>query len=128
MVTAITREIQVDVESFYQVEYSNCKTSDYMFAYRITITNYGEQKVKLMRRHWFITESAAQSRQVEGEGVIGEQPILKPGESFTYVSGCGLKSEMGKMFGTYLFQNLVDNKLFYVVIPEFNLIAKEKLN
>ena len=114
MVTFVTRGIKVSVESFYQNEYSNALTRDYMFAYSITIKNNGAKSVRL--------------KQVEGEGVVGEQPILLPGESFQYVSGCGLKTEIGKMYGTYLFKEIDDNSLFYVTIPEFKLICNEKLN
>ncbi|MBX7225389.1 MAG: Co2+/Mg2+ efflux protein ApaG [Chitinophagales bacterium] len=128
MISAITRGIKVLVESFYQVDYSLPAKSEFMFAYRITIVNESDKAVKLMRRHWFIMESDSMIRQVEGEGVVGQQPILTPGESYQYISGCGLKSEIGKMYGTYLFQRLQDGKLFYATIPEFKLIASDKLN
>ena len=128
MVTFVTRGIKVSVESFYQNEYSNALTRDYMFAYSITIKNNGAKSVRLLRRHWFIVEGFGNVKQVEGEGVVGEQPILLPGESFQYVSGCGLKTEIGKMYGNYLIKEIDDNSLFYVTIPEFKLICNEKLN
>lgn len=128
MISAVTRGIKVLVESFYQVDYSLPAKNEFMFAYRITIVNESDKAVKLLRRHWYIMEGDSSTRQVEGEGVVGQQPILTPGETYQYISGCGLKSEVGKMYGTYLFQRLQDGKLFYATIPEFKLISLEKLN
>ena len=128
MVTFVTRGIKVSVETFYQNEYSNSLTQDYMFAYRITIINNGLKPVKLLRRHWFFVDAFGAVKQVEGEGVVGEQPNLLPGASFQYVSGCGLKTEIGKMYGTYLFKEIEEDSLFYATIPEFKLICNEKLN
>jgi ApaG protein len=99
-----------------------------MFAYRITIENESEYAIKLLRRHWFIFDSVGEHKEVEGDGVVGKQPVIQPGEHHQYVSGCNLKSEMGTMRGTYQMQRLADGKLFDVVIPEFTLITPEKLN
>lgn len=99
-----------------------------MFAYRITISNLGAHAIKLLKRHWFIIDAFGVSREVEGEGVVGQQPILAPGETYQYISGCNLKTEVGKMHGTYLMQRLSDGKMFYVNIPVFKLVATMKLN
>jgi ApaG protein len=128
MQTAITRGVKVSVETFYQPDYSNPGLQEYMFAYRITITNESEHAVQLLRRHWYIFDSFAETKEVEGEGVVGQQPVIEPGFSYQYISGCNLCTEIGKMYGTYLMQRLRDGKMFYVTIPEFHLAATMKLN
>jgi ApaG protein len=94
-----------------------------MFAYRITIANQSEYTVKLLRRHWYITDSVHGTSEVEGEGVVGQQPVLEPGETHQYVSGCAIKSDIGKMYGTYLMERSIDGQFFEVKIPEFLLVA-----
>ncbi len=84
--------------------------------------------VKLLRRHWYIVDSNGAYREVEGEGVVGKQPILEPGASHQYISACSLRSDMGKMHGNYLMENLYNKKLFRVAIPEFQMIAPFKGN
>lgn len=128
MVTLVTNGIKVSVEVFYHTEYSRPDESKYIFAYRITLENIGYQTTQLLRRHWKIIDSTGDLKEVEGEGVIGVQPILKSGEIHQYVSWCQLTSDMGKMFGTYMFLNLADNETFDVNIPEFQLIATFKSN
>lgn len=128
MQTAITKGIKISVEVFYQQKYSRPARNEYIFAYLITIENNSEYTVQLMRRHWFITDSNGIKRQVEGEGVIGEQPILEPGQQYQYTSGCHLNTEIGTMHGTYLMHRAVDNEDFKVDIPLFNMVAPFKLN
>jgi len=118
----------VSVEVFYQNDYSNPMNQDYMFAYRVTVENHNGFAVKLLRRHWFIFDSNGENREVEGEGVIGIQPVLKPSEQYQYVSGCNLKTEMGKMHGTYLMENQNNKEQFYVNIPAFEMIVPFKNN
>ncbi|MEZ5002002.1 MAG: Co2+/Mg2+ efflux protein ApaG [Chitinophagales bacterium] len=120
--------MKVSVETFYQEQYSKPIENSYFFAYRITIFNGGDFSVQLLRRHWFIFDSNAIKREVEGEGVIGQQPIIHPGESHQYISGCNLKTNIGKMHGTYLMERIDDKKQFYINIPEFTMIALEKSN
>jgi ApaG protein len=128
MVTAITDGIKVSVESVFQSEYSNPASEHFMFAYRIEIINQSDFPVKLLRRKWIIFDSNNTKREVEGEGVVGLQPIIQPGETHVYVSGSNLKTEMGSMRGNYLMQRLNDSTLFYVDIPVFELVADYKLN
>jgi ApaG protein len=128
MQTAITRGVKVSVETFYQLDYSNPLKSEYMFAYRITIINQSEQTLQLLSRHWNIIDANGIEKQIEGEGVIGHQPILRPNESYQYVSGCNLNTEIGKMFGTYTMINIGNGKKFNVNIPIFHLVATQKLN
>jgi ApaG protein len=128
MITQVTSGIKISVESFYRPDQSNPLQNQHVFAYRITITNNSEYTVQLKRRHWFIIDSSSINLEVEGEGVVGETPIIGSGESYQYVSGCNLDSEVGKMYGTYLLERLIDKKPFYARIPEFMLVVPYKMN
>lgn len=128
MASKISEGIEVNVETFYQPDYSNPLSGEYMFAYRITIENTNSFPVKLHRRHWYIFDSNGQNREVEGEGVVGVQPTLNPGERYQYVSGCNLRTEMGKMYGTYLMENVSNKKTFEVNIPSFDMVVPFKNN
>lgn len=128
MVSMISEGVEVSVETFYQQDYSNPMQSEYMFAYRISIENHNSFPVKLHRRHWHIFDSNGSYREVEGEGVVGVQPVLSPGEKYQYVSGCNLKTEMGKMHGTYQMENLNSKQLFDVNIPPFEMFVPFKNN
>jgi ApaG protein len=122
MVTAITKGIQVSVETTYQPDFSNPQQHHYVFTYKVRIENKSNHTVQLLRRRWEIFDAAESRKIVEGEGVVGQQPILEPGESHTYVSGCNLKSGIGKMRGSFTLEKLRDGQLCEVVIPEFQLI------
>jgi ApaG protein len=128
MDTTTTQGVKVSVTTNYLPDYSSPAQQHFVFAYKINIENNSEFTVKLLRRHWFIHDSNAVVREVEGEGVVGQQPVLEPGESHEYVSGCNLKTGIGKMRGTYLMERLVDGRQFHVDIPEFVLIVPYKLN
>lgn len=128
MQVAITNDVKIIVETSYQSSKSESAGGKHMFAYRITIENQGEHTIKLLRRHWHIVDSLDGKSEVEGEGVVGMQPLLEPEEKYQYVSGCMLSSEMGKMYGTYLMERQIDGKLFEVKIPEFILCAPFILN
>jgi ApaG protein len=124
----ISEGVKVSVETFYQADYSNPLQSEYMFAYRITLENHNSFAVKLHRRHWYIFDSNGSHREVEGEGVVGVQPTIQPGENYQYVSGCNLRTEMGRMTGTYLMENLHSKTNFEVSIPAFEMIVPMKNN
>ncbi len=128
MVSKISEGVTISVETFYQPDQSNPASSEYMFAYRITIENNNSFPVKLLRRHWFIFDSDGTHREVEGEGVIGIQPEIISGQRYQYISGCNLRTELGKMHGTYLMENLNNKKNFYVNIPAFEMTVPFKLN
>ena len=128
MTSMISEGVKVSVETFYQQDYSNPLQSEFMFAYRISIENHNTFPVKLHRRHWFIFDSNGSHREVEGEGVVGVQPTIQPGENYQYVSGCNLRSEMGRMNGTYQMENLHSKKMFDVSIPSFEMIVPLKNN
>ncbi|MFN4881927.1 MAG: Co2+/Mg2+ efflux protein ApaG [Bacteroidota bacterium] len=128
MLTKITNGVKISVETFYQPEYSQPLNNEFMFAYRITISNESEYTVKLLRRNWVVFDSNGVVREVEGDGVVGQQPVIEPGESHQYVSGSHLRTEMGKMKGYYTMERLIDGKLFKVEIPEFPLLVPFKMN
>ncbi|MDX5347422.1 MAG: Co2+/Mg2+ efflux protein ApaG [Hymenobacteraceae bacterium] len=128
MDTKTTQGVKVTVTTNYLPDYSSPVQQHYVFAYKIQIENNSEFTVKLLRRHWYIHDTNGVVREVEGEGVVGQQPVLEPGESHQYVSGCNLKTGIGKMKGTYTFERLADGKQFKVTIPEFVLIVPYKLN
>ncbi len=128
MNTLTTNGITVSVETFFQPEQSDAIRQQFVHAYRVTIENKSDLTVQLLRRHWFIFDSIGLKREVEGKGVIGKQPTLGPGESHRYESRCLLRSEIGKMYGTYLMVSRPDNREFYVRIPEFVLTAPQRLN
>lgn len=98
---ATTRGIRVSVLSEYAPERSRPDQQQWFFLYTITITNDGDDTVQLVSRHWIITDGSGRVEEVKGPGVIGQQPVLAPGEAFTYTSGCPLTTPFGKMEGTY---------------------------
>ncbi len=128
MISKISEGVQISVETFYQSDYSNPTNNEFMFAYRITIENHNSFTIKLLRRHWYIFDSNGEHREVEGEGVVGVQPVLKPNEQFQYVSGCNLRTEMGKMQGYYSMENQNSKEQFSVKIPPFEMIVPNKMN
>lgn len=128
MASKVTEGVAITVETFYQPDYSNPVSGEYMFAYRITIQNNNSFPIRLLRRHWYIFDSNGTNREVEGEGVVGVQPQINPSEQYQYVSGCNLRTEMGKMYGSYAMENLSNKQLFEVKIPVFEMIVPFKLN
>ncbi|HET7033965.1 MAG TPA: Co2+/Mg2+ efflux protein ApaG [Casimicrobiaceae bacterium] len=113
-------DITVAVKTAYLPEQSDPARSTYVFAYTIKITNTGEIAAQLISRHWIITDADSQVQEVKGLGVIGQQPLLQPGESFEYTSGTSLATAVGTMRGTY--QMVAgDGKTFDAEIPQFTL-------
>ena len=98
---AVTNSVRVEVESQYAPEHSQPFQDQWFFYYTIRITNEGVRTVQLLSRHWIITDATGHVEEVRGPGVVGEQPVLAPGESFQYTSGCPLKTSTGVMRGTY---------------------------
>ncbi len=128
MASKTTEGINVSVEIYYQSDYSNPLNQEFMFAYRITLENLNPFPVKLLKRHWHIFDSNGEHREVEGDGVVGIQPVINPNSQFQYASGCNLKTEIGKMHGVYFMENLNNKKQFSVQIPVFEMIVPSKLN
>ena len=124
---AITNGIRVEVLSRYSPENSEPGRDAWVFQYTVRITNQGSDKVQLVSRHWVITDALDRVEEVDGPGVIGEQPILAPGESFKYSSWCPLKSPMGMMHGTYQMVR-TDGSRFDIEIAPFALKARYTVN
>ena len=120
-------EFTVSAIPYYLAEQSAPDEDQYVFAYTVTIRNTGDVAGKLVSRHWIITDGDGQVQEVRGEGVVGEQPVLKPGESFEYTSGCPLPTPVGSMKGTY--QCVADDGTeFEASIPEFVLSMPSRLH
>lgn len=119
--------IQVNVETRYIEEQSNPEQNYYVFAYTITIRNRGHQTAQLLTRHWVITDSNQKVQEVRGDGVVGEQPVLKPGEEFVYTSGTMLETSVGTMKGSYQMQ-ADDGSRFDAPIDEFVLSTPRVLH
>jgi len=117
---AITRGIAVSVEPAYLEANSSPGSSQYFWAYRVTIENQGLETVQLRSRHWMITNARGELNEVKGPGVVGEQPILKPGESYQYTSGAPLNTPWGLMGGSYQMES-ESGERFDIEIPTFSL-------
>jgi ApaG protein len=120
MYKAITRNIEVNVEPSFLPDRSSAREGYYFWAYRIVIANRGRETVQLKTRRWIITDSAGQERVVKGEGVVGEQPVLNPGEEFEYTSGVPLPTPSGFMSGSYQMVT-GEGESFDIAIPAFSL-------
>lgn len=117
---AITREIAVSVEPTYLEARSSPDDSQYFWAYRIVIENQGRETVQLLSRHWMITNARGKLNEVKGTGVVGEQPVLKPGESHEYTSGVPLDTPSGMMGGAFQMES-ESGERFDIEIPTFSL-------
>jgi ApaG protein len=122
-----TRGVRVLVRSTYLPERSSARDSHYFFTYRIRISNVGEETVQLVSRHWIITDGDGRTEEVQGPGVVGEQPVLQPGESFEYSSFCPLPTKIGSMHGTYQMVTAAGSR-FDAEIAPFSLAVPTALN
>jgi ApaG protein len=123
----MTRSIRVSVETSYVAEQSDPDAQRYVFSYTITILNEGSAAAKLLRRHWLITDANGKVLEVRGDGVVGEQPHLQPGQGFRYSSGAILETPVGTMEGSYAMQE-DDGALFDAPISPFRLAVPGVLN
>ena len=121
-----TRGVRVRVQSVFVPERSAPERDYYFFAYRVHISNVGDQDVQLVSRHWIITDGDGEVEEVQGPGVIGEQPVLSPGQSFEYTSACPLHTPVGTMHGTY--QMVTKDEGFDAMIAPFTLAVPHVLN
>ncbi len=117
---AITKEIAVSVIPTYLEAQSSPDSSQYFWAYRVIIENKGQETVQLLSRHWMITNARGEFTEVKGAGVVGEQPVLKPGESYEYTSGAPLNTTSGMMGGAYQMES-ESGERFDIEIPTFSL-------
>jgi ApaG protein len=120
MLTAVTEGIRVTVEAAYLPDRSSLEEGSYAFAYTVTIANESASRVQLRRRHWIITDGNGHVEEVEGPGVVGEQPVLDPGEAHRYTSGAVLATPVGTMEGTYQ-MHATGGRVFRARIPRFAL-------
>lgn len=128
MISQITSGIKISVQTTYEGSYFKNHRLHFAFSYHITIENQSKDLVQLNARHWEIYDSLNEIDIVDGEGVIGKKPVIKPGESHTYTSGCLLSSPIGAMNGYYEMINFTTAKKFKVVIPTFKLMASFAMN
>ncbi|MGG5809454.1 Co2+/Mg2+ efflux protein ApaG [Falsiroseomonas sp. CW058] len=119
--SATTRDIRVSVRAFYLADQSEPERSHFVWAYRVSIRNGGRQAVQLLKRTWMITDGLGRTQQVHGEGVVGEQPVIEPGQSFEYTSGTPLQTPSGFMRGLYHMVVAATGEPFDVTIPAFSL-------
>ncbi len=124
---AITDGVRVSVRSQYVAERSRPHLQEYFFVYTITIENRSDQRVQLLSRHWIITDAEGKQEEVRGPGVVGEQPVLDPGQSFEYTSACPLPTPFGSMRGTYQMVR-ADESLFDAEIAPFRLAQPYAMN
>jgi ApaG protein len=117
---ATTRSIKVQVQPTYLADQSSPEENYYVWAYQVRIENLGMETVQLLNRHWKITDAHGRVQEVRGPGVVGEQPVLGPGESFDYTSACPLSTPSGIMVGSYEMETR-DGELFDIAIPAFSL-------
>jgi len=120
MSDAITRGIRVTVESEFRQDDSEPTEQVYIFAYHVRISNHSQEAVQLLNRHWIITDADGHQEEVRGPGVVGQQPLIHPGETFTYSSFCPLRTPVGSMQGSYQMVT-TEEKMFDAVIPPFTL-------
>lgn len=123
-----THQITVEVQSSYHPSASKPQQGIYVHGYIVRITNHGSHTVQLLRRHWYISDATATVREVEGAGVIGQQPTIEPGAMHEYASWSPIPTPLGKMWGAFQMVRLADNYVFDAVVPEFPLVAAFKLN
>lgn len=123
-----TAGIKISVKTDFRGDLSELPEAQYFYNYHIEIENYNDFNVQLISREWYIFDSLGESRYVHGIGVVGEQPVLKQGDTYHYTSGCDLQSEIGMMKGFYTFKNLDNGELFEVFVPTFRLEFSGKLN
>ncbi len=128
MVTEVTSGVKISVATQYEEQYSNPSRGTHFFVYYIDIENLNPFPVQLISRHWEIVDPREEKREVLGEGVVGKQPVILPGDNFRYNSGCDFRSSLGKMKGTYTMLNTETDQIFTVQIPEFLTEVPYQLN
>ena len=128
MVQQVTRGIKISVETNFEGTFYKNYKIQYAYGYKVTIENQSKDSVQLFAREWVILDALNNDEIVSGEGIIGKKPVLKPGDSHTYTSGCLLTSPFGAMYGFYDMVNFTTTKKFKVAIPSFKLSAPFALN
>ena len=128
MIQQVTQGIRISVNAFFEGTFFKNYRLHYSFGYHISISNHGKDTVQLQSRHWKIFDSLKATEIVDGEGVVGKKPVIKPGQVYSYQSGCLLRSPIGAMQGHYVMINLATTKKFRAYIPKFELSPAFALN
>lgn len=126
MYSQTTRSITVTVKPIYLEDQSSPTDNHFVWAYRVRIENNGDETVQLIRRHWKITDAIGRIQEVKGSGVVGEQPVLHPGDSYEYTSGTPLTTPSGIMVGSYQMETS-DGERFDIAVPAFSLDSPHQL-
>jgi len=128
MTSLMTNKVAIEVEAWFHEDASSPDYANFVYAYQITIVNKAEYPIQLLSREWRIKDTGTPVKIVKGLGVVGEQPILHPGQVHQYISGCNFRTPLGSMVGSYTFQNLDSGGQFKVRIPKFVLAFPYTLN
>lgn len=128
MTTALTSGIKISVNCKFEERFSNFENNLFLFSYQIEIENTNTYPIQLLSRHWYIVDSNTNTREVEGEGVIGVQPHILAGENYIYRSSCDFNTDTGKMCGYYWMKNMETGEKFKAGIPAFLLMVPYRLN
>ncbi len=128
MLTEVTSGVRISVATRYEEKLSSAAMESFVFSYHITIENQNDFPIQLLRRHWYVFDSIALNREVEGPGVVGETPIIESGSYYQYSSACDLRSMRGTMNGFYTMKSLQGNGTLQVNIPKFALEVPFSLN
>jgi ApaG protein len=128
IVTETTKDIQITVKATFKEDFSRPAENNFLFVYSVTIENKSKYTVQLLRRHWSIFDSSGEYREVEGDGVVGQQPVLQPGDIYEYESACNLQTDIGSMKGNYIMERQADKLQFMVNVPEFEMVVPARLN
>lgn len=127
-ITQISEGIKISVETLFRDDQSQVSYNHYMFSYRIRIENMTQFTVQLLSRYWRVFDANGTHKEVEGQGVVGKQPVIEPGMSYEYVSGVNLTTGFGSMHGKYFMRNMIDDTMLAVDIPKFRLEVPFRLN
>ncbi len=128
MKTLVSQNIEISVLPKFEEGKSNAENNSFIHSYRVNIVNRNIFPVKLLERCWFIFDSTEGSYTVFGEGVIGQKPVIQPGESYTYSSYCEMTNQLGRMRGFYNLRNEISGEVFKATIPTFNLETPHSMN
>jgi ApaG protein len=121
MYSKTTHDVKVSVKPQYLMDQSDPDDNHYVWAYTIFIENLSDKKLQLLHRRWLVTDAIGQTQKVQGEGVVGEQPILRSGEGFQYTSGTVLVTPSGLMVGAYEMEDVANKQRFWIEVPAFSL-------
>jgi ApaG protein len=128
MVTAVSSGIKISVDTRFEEKFSMPEDHQFYFSYDITIQNTNDFPVQLLRREWYIVDSNSDKREVQGEGVVGEQPVIAPGATYSYRSSCDFMTDFGAMHGSYLMKRLDAGLVFRAQIPKFTMMVPFRKN